>query len=64
MAEKQKQRQVNDFTYIAIYFLTFITGIIFSLISKGDKRKRQHSIQAIVLGAVMIIIGLIPYLGL
>jgi len=64
MSEKQKQKQENDFTYIAIYFLTFITGIIFYAISKGDKRKRQHSIQAIVLGAIMIIIGLIPYLGI
>jgi len=64
MSEKQKQKQENDFTYIAIYLLTFITGIIFYLISKGDKRKRQHSIQAIVLGAIMIIIGLIPYLGI
>ena len=63
MAEKQKQKQENDFTYIAIYFLTFITGIIFYLISKGDKRKRQHSIQAIVLGAIMVIIGLIPFVG-
>jgi len=64
MAEKQKQRQVNDFTYIAIYFLTFITGIIFYLISKDDKRKRQHSIQAIILGAIMVVIGFIPYLNL
>jgi len=64
MAVKQKQRQVNDFTYIAIYFLTFITGIIFYLISKDDKRKRQHSIQAIILGAIMVVIGFIPYLNL
>jgi len=27
MSEKQKQKQENDFTHIAIYFLTFITGI-------------------------------------
>jgi len=62
MSEKQKQKQENDFTYIAIYFLTFITGIIFYLISKGDKKKRQHSIQAIVLGAIIIVIGFIRYL--
>jgi len=64
MSEKQKQKQENDFTYIAIYFLTFITGIIFYLISKGDKRKRQHSIQAIILGAIMVVLGFIPYLNL
>ena len=64
MPEKQKQKQENDFTYIAIYLLTFITGIIFYLISKDDKRKKQHSIQAIVLGAITIVIGLIPYLGI
>jgi len=64
MFEKQKQKHENDFTYIAIYFLTFITGIIFYLISKGDKKKRQHSIQAIVLGAIMITIGFIPYLDI
>ena len=49
------------FSYIAIYFLTFITGIIFYLIIKDDKK--QHSIQAIVLVAVMIIIGPIPFVG-
>jgi len=51
------------FSYIAIYFLTFITGIIFYLISKDDKRKRQHSIQAIILRAIMIVIGFIPFVG-
>ena len=64
MSEKKKQKHENDFTHIAIYFLTFITGIIFYLISKGDKRKRQHSIQAIVLGAIMIVIGFILYLSI
>jgi len=37
MPEKQKQKQENDFTYIAIYFLTFITGIIFILSAKAIK---------------------------
>lgn len=53
-----------DFTYIVIYFLEWLTGIIFFFISGDDKRKKLHSIQAIILGVVALIIGFIPIIGL
>ena len=46
----------GDLTYIAIYFLEIVTGVIFFLISGKDKRKKLHSLQAIVLGIVAIIV--------
>jgi uncharacterized membrane protein len=60
MADAKKS---SDFTYILIYFFTWLSGIIFFFISGSDKRKKQHSIQAIVLGIVAIIIALIPFIG-
>jgi uncharacterized membrane protein len=60
MANAQKN---NDFSYILVYLFTWLTGIIFFLISKNDKRKRQHSIQAIILGIIMMVIAFIPYIG-
>lgn len=52
-----------DFTYIIIYFLEWLTGIIFFIISGDDKRKKLHSIQAILLGIggfiVIFIVGII-----
>jgi uncharacterized membrane protein len=56
-------RQENDFTYVIIYLLTWITGIIFFVISGNDKRKKQHSIQAIMLGVIGFILGFIPRIG-
>jgi uncharacterized membrane protein len=53
----------NNFMYILIYFLTWLTGIIFFLKSKDD-RKKQHSIQAICLGIIIIAVSIIPYIGL
>ncbi|MGC8662708.1 MAG: hypothetical protein ACP5RT_02905 [Candidatus Micrarchaeia archaeon] len=60
----QSNASESDFTYIIIYFFTFLTGIIFYLISKSDKKKKQHSIQAIVLGVIMVILGLIPVISI
>ena len=53
----------NDFTYVIIYLLTWITGIIFFVISGNDKRKKQHSIQAIILGVIGVVLGFIPLIG-
>ncbi len=47
----------GDFTYIVIYVLSWITGIIFFIIGGNDKRKRLHSIQAILLGLIGWIIA-------
>jgi uncharacterized membrane protein len=59
-----KSSAANDFSYIAIYFLTWITGIIFYIISGEDKRKKQHSIQAIILGVIMIVLAFIPFVSI
>lgn len=53
----------NDFTFIIIYVLGFITGIIFFLISGKDVRKKRHSIQAIILGIIGFILGYVPFIG-
>ncbi len=53
----------NDFTYILIYLFEWLTGIIFFIISGNDKRKKQHAIQAIILGVIAIIVGLFGLLG-
>ncbi|MEM0086953.1 MAG: hypothetical protein QW774_01655 [Candidatus Micrarchaeaceae archaeon] len=60
----EREQKNSNFTYILIYFFTWLTGIIFFFVSKDDKRKKQHSIQAIVLEVIMIVIALIPYIGL
>ncbi len=55
-----KTRQKADFTYIVIYLLELLTGILFFIISGNEKRKKQHSIQAIVLGVISIVLTPIP----
>jgi uncharacterized membrane protein len=52
-------RQKGDFSYILIYLFEFITGIAFFLMVKGDARKKQHSIQAVILGIISIIVAII-----
>ncbi len=52
-----------DFIYVVIYLLTWLSGIIFFFLSGNDKRKKRHSIQAIMLGILGIIIAFIPYIN-
>lgn len=52
-----------DFSYIIIYLLEWLTGIIFFIISGNDKRKKLHSIQAIILGIIATVIVFIPLIG-
>ena len=49
----------SDFTYIIIYILGFLTGILFFIISGSDKRKKLHSIQAILLGVAAFIVAFV-----
>ena len=53
----------GDFSYILIYFLGWLTGILFFLISGTDKRKKQHAIQAILLGVIGTILFYVPIIG-
>jgi uncharacterized membrane protein len=64
MAMATTSKKSADFSYIIIYLLEWLTGIVFFLISGKDKRKKLHSIQAIVLGVVALIISFIPFVGL
>jgi len=54
------KKQGQDFGYIIIYFLEWLTGILFFVIAGRDRRKKIHSIQAIVLGIIAVVIAFIP----
>jgi len=43
--------------YILIYFFTWLSGLIFYLTEKENKKIRFHAMQAILLGIVMIVLG-------
>ena len=58
MATTAKQTGA-DFTYIVIYVLEWLTGIVFFVISGNDKRKKLHSIQAILLGIAALIVSFV-----
>jgi uncharacterized membrane protein len=53
------QKQTYDFNYIVIYLLEWLTGILFLIIG-NSKRKKLHSIQAIILGVIAIVIAFLP----
>jgi uncharacterized membrane protein len=42
---------------VLIYLVTWITGLIFYLTEKDDKKVRFHAMQAILLGVVMMVLG-------
>ena len=54
-AEGKKE---GSMVYILIYFFTWLSGLIFYLIEKDNKKIRFHAMQAILLGVVMIVLGL------
>ncbi len=55
----------GDFSYILIYLLEWLTGLIFFMISGNDSRKKLHSIQAIMIGVIAFVLTfLLPILGL
>lgn len=60
----QSRHANNDFTYVVIYLLGWLTGLVFFFISGKDVRKKRHAIQAIVLGVIGFIIGLMPFIGI
>ncbi len=49
--------------YIAVYFFTWLSGIIALLIAKDDKTLKFHGAQALILGIVIIIVSYIPFVG-
>ena len=56
-------KQSNDFSYVLIYLLMWITGIVFFVISK-EKRQKRHAIQAILLGIIATLVSFIPFVGI
>jgi len=43
--------------YILIYFFSWLSGIIFYVIEKDNKKVRFHAVQAILLGIVMVVLS-------
>jgi uncharacterized membrane protein len=65
--QPQAQAQTQRIFLFLTYVLTLITGFIFYLIAKDDKELRKHSLQAILLGVIQIIVAVvfafIPFIG-
>ncbi|MDE1860522.1 MAG: hypothetical protein KGH72_02275 [Candidatus Micrarchaeota archaeon] len=54
----------KDIIYIFTYLLSWLSGIVVYVIAKeGEKRKRFHALQAIILGIVGTILSFIPVVG-
>ncbi len=57
-------------TYVAIYFFGIFSGIVAYLLAgemknaKEAERVRFHGIQAMVLGAVMLVVSFVPFVGI
>ncbi|NYZ76680.1 hypothetical protein H0N98_05540 [Candidatus Micrarchaeota archaeon] len=59
MPEKDtKQSDDKGLLYVLIYFFTWLTGIIFFVIEKDNKKVRFHALQAIFLGIVMMVLSM------
>jgi uncharacterized membrane protein len=54
MADAKKSEN-KGWLYVLIYLFTWLTGLIFYLTEKEDKKVRFHAMQAILLGIVMVI---------
>jgi len=54
----EKPSKEGNMMYILIYFFTWLSGLIFYLIEKEDKKIRFHAMQSILLGVVMFIVSL------
>jgi uncharacterized membrane protein len=57
MADAKKSEN-KGWLYVLIYLFTWLTGLIFYLIEKDDKKVRFHAMQAILLGVVMFVLSL------
>lgn len=55
--EKKAEKKDEGWKYIVIYFFTWLTGLIFYLAEKQDKKVRFHAIQSILLGIVITILS-------
>ena len=53
--EPAKKAEGDGLIYVLIYFFTWLSGLIFYLIEKDNKKIRFHAMQAILLGIVMMV---------
>lgn len=59
-----RQSEGRNGIYILIYFFEWISGVIaYFTAGKNDKRIKIHSLQAILLGVIAIILSFIPIIG-
>ncbi len=59
MPEKDtKQADDKGLVYVLIYFFTWLTGIIFFVIEKDNKKVRFHALQSIFLGVIMMLLSM------
>lgn len=64
MASNRDSQQKGDFNYLLVYLLEWLTGIIYFLLKGGtDKRMKLHSLQAILLGIIGIILGAFSFIS-
>jgi uncharacterized membrane protein len=59
MPEKDTKKPTDDkgLLYVLIYFFTWLTGIIFYITEKDNKKVRFHALQAIFLGIIMMVLS-------
>ncbi|MGC8478309.1 MAG: hypothetical protein ACP5NE_00040 [Candidatus Micrarchaeia archaeon] len=61
MVNKKSSGNRNLVLYLAIYFFTWLGGLIAVLLAKDDKSMKFHGLQALVLGIIIVIIGFVPF---
>lgn len=62
MPEKDTKKSGDGLIYVLIYFFTWLSGLIFYLIEKDNKKVRFHAMQAILLGIVMVVCSFLFFL--
>jgi uncharacterized membrane protein len=60
--EKDTKKSGDGLIYVLIYFFTWLSGLIFYLIEKDNKKVRFHAMQAILLGIVMVVCSFLFFL--
>ncbi len=62
---KQTTNKGNDILFIFAYLIPILTGLLMYItVGQTNKRMKFHSLQAIMLGIVLIVLGWIPIIGL
>ena len=63
MASESASQQKGDFNYLLVYLLEWLTGIIYFILKGGsNKRMKLHSLQAILLGVIAIVLSVLSFI--